>query len=46
MCMAHLLQYLRDGVQLVDLSAGHFADVLLGNNAFVGYTTWSAGKQQ
>ncbi|WP_286762160.1 MurR/RpiR family transcriptional regulator, partial [Pseudomonas sp. UBA2047] len=33
MCMGHLLQYLRDGVQLVDLSAGHFADVLLGNAA-------------
>ncbi|QXI36546.1 MurR/RpiR family transcriptional regulator [Pseudomonas xantholysinigenes] len=30
MCMAHLLQYLRDGVQLVDGSAGHFGDVLLG----------------
>ena len=24
MCMSHLLQYLRDGVQLVDISAGHF----------------------
>lgn len=30
MCMSHLLQYLRDGVQLVDGSAGHFAEVLLG----------------
>ncbi|MCT8166253.1 MurR/RpiR family transcriptional regulator [Pseudomonas putida] len=30
MCMSHLLQYLRDGVQLVDGSAGHFGDVLLG----------------
>nr|WP_178116410.1 MurR/RpiR family transcriptional regulator [Pseudomonas brassicae] len=28
-CMAHLLQYLRDGVQVVDGSAGHFGDVLL-----------------
>jgi len=27
--MVHLLQYLRDGVHLVDGSAGHFADVLL-----------------
>ncbi|MFP3500277.1 RpiR family transcriptional regulator, partial [Pseudomonas sp. SIMBA_059] len=30
MCMSHLLQYLRDGVQLVDISAGHFGEVLLG----------------
>ncbi|MBF8723210.1 MULTISPECIES: MurR/RpiR family transcriptional regulator [Pseudomonas] len=30
MCMSHLLQYLRDGVQLVDGSAGHFGEVLLG----------------
>src|SRR5207253_3003594 len=29
--MVHLLQYLRDGVQLVDGAAGHFADVLLSN---------------
>ncbi len=27
--MVHLLQYLRDGVQLVDGAAGHYADVLL-----------------
>ncbi len=27
--MAHLLQYLRDGVQWVDGAAGHYADVLL-----------------
>ncbi|MGZ0700961.1 MurR/RpiR family transcriptional regulator [Pseudomonas piscis] len=27
--MVHLLQYLRDGVYLVDGAAGHFADVLL-----------------
>ncbi|MGH8435717.1 MAG: MurR/RpiR family transcriptional regulator [Pseudomonas sp.] len=27
--MVHLLQYLRDGVQLVDGAAGHFGDVLL-----------------
>ncbi len=27
--MVHLLQYLRDGVHLVDGAAGHFADVLL-----------------
>ncbi len=27
--MAHLLQYLRDGVHLVDGAAGHYADVLL-----------------
>ncbi|MEX5340422.1 MurR/RpiR family transcriptional regulator [Pseudomonas sp. I2] len=30
MCMSHLMQYLRDGVQLVDGSAGHFGEVLLG----------------
>ena len=30
MCMSHLLQYLRDGVQRVDISAGHFGEVLLG----------------
>ncbi|MFK0310664.1 MurR/RpiR family transcriptional regulator [Pseudomonas sp. NPDC090233] len=29
-CMAHLLHYLRDGVQVVDGSAGHFGEVLLG----------------
>jgi len=29
--MVHLLQYLRDGVQLVDGAAGHYADVLLSN---------------
>ena len=28
-CMGHLLQYLRDGVQVVDGSAGHFGEVLL-----------------
>lgn len=28
-CVAHLLQYLRDGVQVVDGSAGHFGEVLL-----------------
>lgn len=28
-CMSHLLQYLRDGVQVVDGSAGHFGEVLL-----------------
>ena len=28
-CMTHLLHYLRDGVQAVDGSAGHFGDVLL-----------------
>ena len=32
MCMSHLLQYLRDGVLLVDGSAGHFGDVLLGRS--------------
>ncbi|QLB57988.1 MurR/RpiR family transcriptional regulator [Pseudomonas plecoglossicida] len=37
-CMANLLHYLRDGVQLVDGSAGHFGEVLLGrpeNSALV-----------
>ena len=29
-CMAHLLQYLREGVQVVDGSAGHYGEVLLG----------------
>ncbi|NIF19730.1 MurR/RpiR family transcriptional regulator [Pantoea sp. Cy-639] len=29
LCMSHLLQYLRDGVQQVDGSAGHFGEVLL-----------------
>ncbi|MDR0278913.1 MAG: MurR/RpiR family transcriptional regulator [Paucimonas sp.] len=29
--MTHLLQYLRDGVQAVDGSAGHFGEVLLGD---------------
>lgn len=30
-CMSHLLHYLRDGVQAVDGSAGHFGEVLLGD---------------
>lgn len=31
--LAHGLQYLRDGVQLVDLAGGHFAEVLLADPA-------------
>ncbi|MBB4065776.1 MurR/RpiR family transcriptional regulator [Gellertiella hungarica] len=31
--LAHNLQYLRDGVQVADLAAGHFAEVLLSDPA-------------
>lgn len=30
-CMAHLLQYIRPGVHLIDNGAGHYSDALLAN---------------
>jgi DNA-binding MurR/RpiR family transcriptional regulator len=43
-CMAHLLQYLRDGVQVVDGSAGHFGEVLLGDPAHCALVVFEARR--
>ncbi|MBC2659845.1 MurR/RpiR family transcriptional regulator [Pseudomonas sp. MSSRFD41] len=42
--MVHLLQYLRDGVQLVDGSAGHFAEVLLAPPADCALVVFEARR--
>jgi DNA-binding MurR/RpiR family transcriptional regulator len=44
MCMSHLLQYLRDGVLLVDGSAGHFGDVLLGRSEDTALVVFEARR--
>lgn len=43
-CMTHLLQYLRDGVQTVDGSAGHFGEVLLGDPATCALVVFEARR--
>ncbi|MBM3111274.1 MurR/RpiR family transcriptional regulator [Pseudomonas sp. P66] len=43
-CMVHLLQYLRDGVQVVDGSAGHFGEVLLSDPADCALVVFEARR--
>jgi DNA-binding MurR/RpiR family transcriptional regulator len=42
--MVHLLQYLRDGVQVVDGAAGHFGDVLLSPPAQTALVVFEARR--
>jgi DNA-binding MurR/RpiR family transcriptional regulator len=42
--MVHLLQYLRDGVQVVDGAAGHFGDVLLSNPEHTALVVFEARR--